>query len=76
MVDLTRVNWQETCCAWHGQYAEQSLKSGGMARIKRDKTGAIFVIRFGADGKCIDVDPAGTPTYVAMSLAQVDAILS
>ena len=32
---MTAINWQQTCCAWHGEYAEHATKDGGVARLKR-----------------------------------------
>ena len=75
---LDRVNWQQTCCAWHGEYAEHSLAAGGVARLKRapDAPGVVLVMRFGVDNRAIDVDAAGGPVYVEMTEAEAEALLA
>lgn len=73
---LAQVNWQQTCCAWHGEYAEHPLAAGGVARLKRapDVPG-VLVMRFGPDSRAIDVDAAGVPAYVEMTEAEAEAQL-
>lgn len=74
---LNELNWQQTCCAWHGEYAEARTPDGGMLRLKRapDVPGLLST-RFGADGKALDVDAEGVPVYVERSEAQVLALLA
>lgn len=73
-----QINWQRTCCAWHGDYAEHATKDGGMARLKRspEKPGLILVSRFGADNRAVDVDDTGAPVYVEMSADEAAALLA
>lgn len=75
---LAQVNWQQTCCAWHGEYAEHPLAAGGVARLKRsaDKPGVVLVCRFGPDNQGIDVDGDGVPDYVEMPDADASALLA
>lgn len=69
---LEKLNWQQTCCAWHGQYAEVKTKGGGMLRLKRaPDVDGVLCTRFGADGKAIDKDAEGVPEYVVMTEEEV-----
>lgn len=72
------INWQQTCCAWHGEYAEHKTKDGGVARLKRapDKPDVILVCRFGPDNRAVDADGDGVPDYVEMSEAAALALLA
>lgn len=75
MKSLDDLSWQQTCCAWDGQYAEALTKQGGVARIKRkpDEDGgvALWVCRFGPDNVALDMN-AGEPAYV--QVAEVDLL--
>ena len=33
MAKIDGIQWQQTCCAWHGEYAEVKTQDGGAARI-------------------------------------------
>lgn len=75
---MTSINWQQTCCAWHGEYAEHPTKDGGTARLKRspDKSGVVLVCRFDAQNKSLDVDGDGVPNYVEMAECDALALLA
>lgn len=76
---MDRLNWQPTCCGWHGEYAEHPLSGGGVARVKRSPTlpvGTVLICRFGLDNKPIDKDEEGVPAYVEMSENEADAMLA
>lgn len=75
---MTTINWQQTCCGWHGEYAEHATRDGGMARLKRsdDNPGRVFVCRFGADNVAVDADGDGVPDYVEMTEADALALLA
>lgn len=78
-MSLDRVNWQPTCCEWHGDYAEHPLKAGGVTRLKRGPAlpdGQVLVCRFGPDNRATDKDADGVPTYVEMSAQDVEAMLA
>ena len=73
---IDNIQWQQTCCAWHGEYAETKTKAGGMVRIKRapDMDGYL-AMRFGPYSKAIDVDGDGVPDYVVMTEGEVELLL-
>lgn len=73
-----KINWQQTCCAWHGEYAEHKLKDGGTARLKRspDAPGVVLVCRFGPDNRAVDADGDGVPDYVQMTETEAIALLA
>lgn len=75
-MDVNQINWQQTCCAWHGEYAEAKTADGGVCRIKRaaDMDGYL-VMRFDASNRAIDVDGDGIPDYVAMTAQEVETLL-
>ena len=63
------INWQQTCCAWHGEYAEAKTKNGGVVRLKRaPDVDGILVMRFSATNQRIDSD------YVLMTEAEAMAL--
>lgn len=63
------INWQQTCCAWHGEYAEAKTKNGGVVRLKRaHDVDGILVMRFSATNQRIDSD------YVLMTEAEAMAL--
>ena len=66
---LDYVKWTQTCCEWHGDYAEEPTIGGGVARLKRNPDG-ILVMRFNAQNQRVDED------YVLMTEAEVEAILA
>lgn len=73
---LNTLNWQPTCCAWHGEYAEARTPDGGMLRLKRaSNVAGILSTRFGANGKALDVDAESVPAYVERTEAEVLALL-
>lgn len=70
------INWQMTCCAEHGEYAEARTKVGGMMRLRRvPGADAVQVCRFGADNRAIDV-AEGVPVYVDLTLAEVEQLIA
>ena len=75
---MSAINWQQTCCAWHGEYAEHPTRDGGVARLKRspDKPGTVLVCRFGPDNTPVDADGDGVPDYVEMAEADALALLA
>lgn len=75
---MPNINWQQTCCAHHGHYAEHPLAAGGVARLKRspDAPGVLQVCRFGPDNVAIDADGDGVPAYVQMAEAAALALLA
>ena len=75
---MNAINWQQTCCGHHGEYAEHHLAAGGVARLKRCPTtpGVWQVCRFGADNRAIDKDADGVPAYVEMPEAAALALLA
>lgn len=77
MTKLENINWQPTCCAWHGEYAEVKTADGGSARLKRapDKAGYL-VARFDANNRPIDADGDGVPDYTAMTAEEVEALIA
>lgn len=72
---ISTLNWQQTCCAWHGEYAEAKTADGAV-RIKRapDIQGYL-VMRFDENNSPVDVDGDGVPDYVLMTSAEVEAII-
>lgn len=74
---MANIQWQPTCCAWHGEYAEHPTTDGGVARLKRqaERPGVLLVCRFGPDNKAIDADGDGVPDYVEMAEADALALL-
>lgn len=73
---IDAIHWQQTCCAWHGEYAEIKTKDGGAARIKRaPDVDGFLVMRFGADNLPTDKGADGTPAYVPMTEAEVESLL-
>ena len=65
------INWQPTCCEWHGEYAEQATKDGGVVRLKRSPdVEGIMVMRFDAQNRRVDAD------YVLMPEAEALALLA
>lgn len=81
-MSIDRIQWQQVCCAWHGDYAEHPLIGGGVARLKRGpaQPGVLLVSRFGPDNKAIDTttdDEGNTvPGYVEMPEAEAEALLA
>lgn len=79
---IDRIQWQQVCCAWHGDYAEHSLSGGGVARLKRGpaQPGVVLVSRFGPDNRAIDTktddDGNTVPAYVEMAEADALALLT
>lgn len=75
---MSAIRWQQTCCAWHGQYAEHPTKGGGVARLKRapEALGVVQVCRFGQDNRPLDIDADGVPAYVEMSDAEAAVLLA
>ena len=75
---MATINWQQTCCAWHGEYAEHRTNDGGVARLKRSPSApdSVLVCRFGPDNRGIDVDGDGIPDYVEMTEAEALALLA
>lgn len=68
---IDSVAWTQTCCGWHGEYAEAATIDGGVARLKRKPdSGEILVMRFDAQNQRVDED------YVPMGAAQVAALLA
>lgn len=77
MAKIDGIQWQQTCCAWHGEYAEVKTQDGGAARIKRaPDVDGYLVMRFGPDNRAIDVDGDGVPDYVTMTASEVDSLLA
>lgn len=73
---LNSLKWQQTCCAWHGEYAEARTPDGGMLRLKRaSNVAGILSTRFGPNGKALDVDAEGVPAYVKRTEPEVLALL-
>lgn len=74
---MASINWRQTCCAFHGQYAEHALAGGGVARLKRspESPGVVLVCRFDGSNRGIDVDGDGVPDYVEMPEAEALALL-
>lgn len=71
------INWQQTCCGHHGDYAEHPTKAGGVARLKRTPgVDSWQVCRFGPDNRAIDKDEGGVPAYVEMAEAEALALLA
>lgn len=71
-----RVNWQMTCCAEHGEYAEAKTITGGVMRLRRvPGSDSVQVCRFGADNRPIDVAD-GVPVYVDMSLSDAQTLIA
>lgn len=69
---ISSINWQRTCCAWHGEYAEHKCKDGGDLRIKKaHDIDGFLVMQFSVDGKCKTTDADGTPEYKLMTEAQL-----
>lgn len=66
---IDNVKWTQTCCEWHGEYAEVPTIDGGVARLKRNSDG-IMVMRFNAQNQRVDED------YVMMTPDEVDALLA
>ncbi len=76
MSKIDSIQWQPTCCAWHGEYAEVKT-SEGAARIKRaPDTDGYLVMRFDASNRPVDVDGDGVPDYVTMTADEVEALLA
>jgi len=74
---IESLKWEQTCCAWHGQYAEATTPDGGMLRLKRaSNVAGILSTRFGPNGKALDVDADGVPAYVERTEAEVLALLA
>lgn len=75
---MPAINWQQTCCAHHGHYAEHPLAAGGVARLKRSPgaPGVLQVCRFGPDNRPLDADDDGVPSYVEMAEADALALLA
>lgn len=70
-----RINWQMTCCAEHGEYAEARTKAGGVMRLRRvPGSDAVQVCRFGADNRAVDVVD-GVPAYVDMTLTEAEQLV-
>lgn len=68
---MSTINWQPTCCGWHGDYAEQATKDGGIARLKRSlNMDGIQVMRFSVQNKRIDAD------YILMPESEVLKLLA
>lgn len=73
---ISKLDWQQTCCAWHGEYAE-AQSAGGALRIKRaPNIDGYLVMRFDANNLPVDVDGDGVPDYVQMTEADVEALIS
>lgn len=77
MAKIENINWQPTCCEWHGEYAEIKTVDGGMARLKRSPdSDKIQVVRFDANNRPIDADGDGVPDYTAMTAEEVEALIA
>lgn len=72
------IKWMQTCCSWHGEYAEHQTNDGGIARFKRSAEfpEVIFVCRFDANNKAVDADGDGVPDYVQMPENDALALLA
>ena len=70
------INWQQTCCAEHGEYAEAKTTGGGTMRLRRVAgSDMVQVCRFNASNRAIDqID--GAPSYVDMPLAEAAALVA
>lgn len=68
------INWQMTCCAEHGEYAEASMRNGGTMRLRRvPGADVVQVCRFSANNRPLDaVD--GVPAYVEMPLSEAEQL--
>ena len=74
---MVAINWQQTCCGHHGEYAEHPIRAGGVARLKRTPGVDVWqVCRFGTDNKAIDKDAEGVPAYIEMTEAEALALLA
>lgn len=68
---IDNINWQSTCCAWHGDYAEAPTADGGIARLKRgQEVDGVLVMRFNSSNQRVDDD------YVLMTAEEVEALLA
>lgn len=63
---IEQIKWQDTCCAWHGQYAEYEAPSGVVLRIKRGPGVDGYLVMVFKDNQCKTVDSDGVPTYENM----------
>jgi len=70
------INWKNTCCAWHGEYAEAEHVDGGMLRLKRGfGIDGILVMHFSISGECLTVNKDGAPDYKLMTESEVESIV-
>lgn len=74
---MSTIKWQQTCCVWHGEYAEAKTKDGGVARIKRSSMSDHWLVMlFNAKGQPANRAEDGSPAYAAMSPATAQELLA
>ena len=74
---MRQINWQQTCCAHHGEYAEAPTVDGGIARIKQGpEIDGYLVCAFDANGKATQTDADGVPAYVLMDEAALSTLIT
>ena len=63
------IQWQPTCCAWHGDYAEHGTLDGGTVRLKKaPNIAGILVMRFDVQNHRLDADYVLMPESEALAL--------
>jgi len=60
---IESINWQRTCCAWHGEYAEHTTESGRVLRIKRGPSVSGYLVMVFEDNHCKTTNDEGVPEY-------------
>lgn len=60
---LENIKWQDTCCEWHGEYAEHTTPNGTILRIKRGPSVDGYLVMVFKNNVCQTLDGEGVPEY-------------
>lgn len=72
---IDQIKWMHSCCAWHGEYAEHTTKSGKLLRIKRGPSVEGYLVMVFKDNKCQTVDDDGVPEYENVTEAELEQLM-
>lgn len=72
---IEQIKWQDTCCAWHGEYAEHTTASGAIIRIKRGPSVEGYLVMAFKNNVCQTLSDDGVPEYENITEEQLIALM-